>query len=81
VSAASNPRIEILQHALGIRKVGDKPFRNHFVTGPGSTDYDACEALVSEGLMTKRAGNALTGGDPCYHVTEAGRAKAMGATS
>lgn len=72
----SASHIEILHHALGIRKAGDKPHRNHFVTGPGSTDYDACESLVAEGLMTKRAGNPLTGGDPCHFVTDAGRAKA-----
>lgn len=71
-----NKGLDILQHALGIRKAGDRPSRNHFVTGLGSDDFDACEAHVAEGLMTKRAGNALTGGDPCYFVTELGRAKA-----
>lgn len=74
-------RVEILRHALGIRKPGDRQYRNHFVTGPGSDDYDACESLVADGLMTKRSGNVLTGGDPCYFVTEAGRAEATRSTS
>lgn len=70
-------RNEILRHALGIRKPGGKSTRNHFVTGPGSTDYDDCEALVAAGLMTKRMGNELTGGDPVYFVTTQGIAKAV----
>jgi hypothetical protein len=60
-------------HALGLREDGKgREYRNHFVTGPGS-DYDDCEALAAAGFMRKRSGNALTGGDPCYFVTEAGR--------
>lgn len=64
---------EIMRHALGLNR-GDRDYRNHFVTGPGSTDYPHCEALVAAGLMTKRAGNALSGGDDIYSVTDAGRA-------
>lgn len=64
---------EILRHALGLNR-GSRDYRNHFVTGPGSTDYPHCEALVSAGLMTKRAGNVLSGGDDIYSVTDAGRA-------
>lgn len=66
-------RLDILRHALGIRP-GQRAFRNHFVTGPGSTDYEHCEALVAAGLMSKRQGSPLSGGDPVYQVTEAGRA-------
>ena len=32
-----------------------------------------CEELVGAGLMTKRPGHALSGGDPVYTVTEAGK--------
>lgn len=67
--------IEILRHALGLQR-GSREFRNHFVTGPGSIDYEHCEALVDAGLMVKRAGHALSGGDPVYHVTEAGKSVA-----
>jgi hypothetical protein len=31
-------------------------------------------ALVSAGLMTVRPGNALSGGDDVFHVTDAGKA-------
>lgn len=63
---------DILRHALGISRSG-REYRNHFVTGPGSTDYPHCEELVGLGLMTKRPGHALSGGDPVYVVTEAGK--------
>lgn len=64
---------EIMRHALGLNR-GSRKYRNHFVTGPGSTDYPHCEELVAAGLMTKRAGNVLSGGDDIYSVTDAGRA-------
>lgn len=64
---------EILRHALGLGR-GDRDYRNHFVTGPGSTDYPHCEALVAAGLMLRWEGNPLSGGDPIYRVTDAGRA-------
>lgn len=63
---------DIMKHALGAGR-GTPGWRNHFVTGPGSDDYADCEALVAAGLMTKRPGNPLSGGDPIYTVTDAGR--------
>lgn len=63
----------IMRHTLGYG--GRNPgYRNRFVTGPGSTDHPHCEALVAAGLMTKKAGNPLSGGDDIYSVTDAGRA-------
>lgn len=62
---------DIMKHALGAGR-GAPGWRNHFVTGPGSGDYDDCEALVAAGLMTKRSGGPLSGGDPVYRVTDAG---------
>jgi hypothetical protein len=44
---------DIMKHALGAGK-GRPGWRNYFVTGPGSDDYDDCEALVAAGMMTKR---------------------------
>ena len=70
---------DILRHALGLGR-GDREYRNHFVTGPGSTDYPHCEALVAEGLMSRREGHHLSGGDPIYSVTEAGKSVARGVT-
>ena len=68
---------DILRHALGLGR-SEREYRNHFVTGPGSTDYPHCEALVTAGLMTKSPGHPLSGGDPIYYVTEAGRAAPRG---
>ena len=72
-----NEQHNILRHALGLSSVGmkssDREYRNHFVTGPGSTDYPHCEALVAAGLMTKRPGHPLSGGDPIYAVTDEGK--------
>jgi hypothetical protein len=71
--------LHILQHAIGRdeygqpRSASNPEFRNHFVTGPGSEDYELCCQAVEQGLMTRRPGNALTGGDDVFYVTEAGR--------
>ncbi len=69
----SEEQRDILRHALGAGS-GSMGWRNHFVTGPGSTDYPHCEALVAAGLMQRRPGHPLSGGDPIYCVTESGRA-------
>ncbi len=64
---------DILRHALGVGRGRTTGWRNHFCTGPGSDDYADCEALVAAGLMTKRSGGPLSGGDPVYRVTDAGQ--------
>lgn len=70
-------QLEILRHALGLKSDGSgRAYRHHFVTGPGSDDYNDCTALVECGLMVRRRGNALTGGDDLFLVTDAGRAAA-----
>lgn len=67
-------RLHILQHSLGVDQFGrGKQYRNHFVTGEGSVDHPACLALVRDGLMTRREGGILTGGDDVFFVTEAGK--------
>lgn len=66
-------KLHILQHSLGVGDYGDKPsYRNHFVTGPGSSDYDNCMELVADGLMKHRVGSAISGGDDIFHVTPKG---------
>lgn len=71
--------LDVLRHSLGLDSNGrGRAFRNHFVTGEGSDDYSACCALVDAGLMTRRNGNALSGGDDIFIVTDAGRAAAVG---
>jgi hypothetical protein len=63
--------LAILQHSLGLDQHGrGNQYRNHFVAG--GKDLMACEELTSLGLMTKRALSELTGGSPCFHVTQKG---------
>lgn len=67
----------IICHSLGLRDDGrGKPYRSHFVTGEGSTDYPDCMALTELGLMVRRDGSPLTGGDDLFLVTDAGKAAA-----
>jgi len=77
MTAITDSQREILRHALGVGR-GRAGWRNHFVTGPGSTDYADCEALVALGLMKKRSGGPLSGGDPVYSVTDAGESALVG---
>lgn len=65
--------LHILQHSLGLSRQGaGRQYRNHFCTGPGSKDFDACRQLVADGLMTERAGSELSGGDSVFIVTPKG---------
>lgn len=84
-TSPSERQVSILRHALGLKPDGSgRSYRCHFVTGPGSDDFDDCEALTVAGYMTKRPGSLLSGGDPTYLVTNEGsRAainKALGGT-
>lgn len=72
-------QIGILRHALGTGDDGARPpYRNHFVTGEGGHDHAVCMALVERGLMTRRTGNPLSGGDDIFSVTADGRLAAAG---
>lgn len=62
----------ILRHSLGLN-YGRKEYRNHFVTGEGSTDYPDCLALVKMGLMTKGRSSPITGGYDVFFVTDTGK--------
>ncbi|MBB3832510.1 hypothetical protein FHR55_000676 [Xanthomonas arboricola] len=69
--------LSVLRHSLGTGEDGRNPsYRNHFVTGAGSSDHPTCMQLVDLGLMQRRNGNALSGGDDIFTVTEAGRTAA-----
>lgn len=71
-------QLHILRHSLGLSSSGKGHcYRNHFVTGEGSDDHGSCIALVESGHMVKRRGNALTGGDDLFTVTDEGRAAAL----
>lgn len=66
-------QLHIMQHALGLDEHGQgRSYRNHFVTGEGSTDYPHCMALTEAGLMTRRP-CPFGGRDSVFHVTDAGR--------
>lgn len=67
--------VAILQHALGVDEYGKgRQYRNHFVTGPGCSDFQLCEDLVEMGCMVKQSGGGLLcEGNFCYQVTESGR--------
>lgn len=68
-----NDALHILQHSLGLDEFArGVPYRNHFCTGPGSDDYAKCLALVERGLMTRSKGNAITGGNDVFRVTDTG---------
>lgn len=67
--------LHTLQHSLGVDQFGrGNQYRNRFVTGEGSTDHPICMEAVERGLMTRHAGNALTGDMDLFCVTEAGKA-------
>lgn len=52
-----------------------KPYRNHFCAG---IDHEVIwDDLVAKGFATKRKGNEITGGDPVFYVTDAGREAAL----
>lgn len=71
-----NPRhLEILQHALGLDKYGQGSFyRNRFVTGPGSDDFEHCCDLVEAGYMARAKCDPAFIGETneLFYVTEIG---------
>jgi hypothetical protein len=71
---ADAAQLHILQHSLGVDKHGrGEQYRNHFVASEGHHDWADLLALVEAGLMTRRAGNQLSGGADVFYVTEAGK--------
>jgi len=70
-----NPKLlHVLQHSVGADQHGHYKYgytRNHFCAGGG--DVDLCRELVGMGYMVERPASELTGGDPLFHVTQAGK--------
>lgn len=61
----------ILRHSLGADS--DRPgYRNHFVSGEGTTDWPILQQLVELGLMISRP-YQLAQNDTIFHVTENGQ--------
>lgn len=64
--------LHILQHSLGVDRYGrGTQYRNHFVAG--FDDLENCRELVRLGFMVERPASVLTGGDPVFFVTDAGK--------
>lgn len=67
--------LHILQHSLGLDKHGRNQYpgyqRNHFCAG--GRDRDLCRELAGMGYMEERRSSELTGGDPLFIVTDAGK--------
>ncbi len=65
--------LAILQHALGRDEYGrGADYRNHYCAG--GADVAICREAVSQGLMREHAGREISGGDPIFTVTDAGKA-------
>lgn len=79
VETMANDGIELMRHALGVHLRGKKwtaPYRNHFVAG--AKDEPVWRELVASGhARIVRMSSVLTGGDPCFAVTDKGRAEAL----
>lgn len=68
---------ELARHALGLSDRHRKSYRNHFVTGEGSTDYPHWMAMVEAGYARRLAGSLLTGGDDLFKLTPSGAVAAL----
>lgn len=62
-------QLHILQHALGVDQYGlGEQYRNNYVGGA-----EECRPLVVMGYMTEHKASEITGGDPLFTVTDAGK--------
>jgi len=69
----NNEQLHILQHSLGLDKYGQgEQYRNSFVTGKGSKDFDKCNSLVVAGFMVDHGPQKLAAGSHFFRVTPAG---------
>jgi hypothetical protein len=65
-------QIHILRHSLGLTR-GEEIYRNHYVAGPGSTNFADCCALVDAGYMSKHRSELLHENDRYFRVTDEGK--------
>lgn len=72
MSDNKNKKMQILLHSLGLDEDGKKQvYRNRFVAERSSSDWDVCNSLVEEGLMTLRNSQPSKGMDS-FCVTDKG---------
>jgi len=71
--------LHVLQRALGRDGYGQRPrgraddYRNHYVAGEGHHSWDALREAVANGLMREHQPREVSGGDPIFTVTDAGK--------
>ena len=66
--------LQILQHSLGVDQYGNgEQYRNSFVTGPESDDFEYCSQLVADGLMEGFGPQKAAGGMHFFRVTRKGK--------
>lgn len=66
--------LHILQHSLGVDQYGcGAQYRNRFVTGPGSDDFEKCRELCEQELMKDYGPQSIADGMHCFCVTDAGK--------
>lgn len=66
-------KLHILQHSLGLDQYGrGKRYRNHFCTGPGSSDFADCQSLAEQGLMIDHGPGKWSGDMHLFSVTAEG---------
>jgi hypothetical protein len=70
-------QVELARHALGLPNKRRCSYRNHFVTGPGSTDWGDWQAMVACGTARRHEPRALFGGDYCFVLTRPGAEAAL----
>jgi hypothetical protein len=62
-------QIALARHALGLPNNRKRSYRNHFVCGPGHTDYENWQQMVANQEAKRRIGSSLSGGDDVFWLT------------
>jgi hypothetical protein len=70
-------QIELARHALGLTNGRRVSYRNHFVAGPGHSDFDDWSAMAAAGDARTLADSPLSGGDLVFWLTRQGAEKAL----
>lgn len=70
-------QIDLARHALGLDGRRKTSYRNHFVTGPGSSNYAPWIAMVEAGDAKRWPPSQITGGDDCFTLTLQGARAAL----
>lgn len=70
----TDAELKILKHTLAADKpVAGEFYRNRFVTGEGSDDFDICNDLVDKGVFSVRRNIEMFGGNDMFFATTLGK--------